>query len=182
MVCALSQFLSCASEVAPRMVVGEAAPPNAKGTFTMLKRTSRADVTEPAPRLVPLRTTLVGMVLAGLLAGVVVAAVERLALGAPAGPEGPEGPPGPAGDAAELEPSLVWDAIAAEPERLAELLDPTPSELDERDDEIAGALEDVAGDVEQVRSDVAQVADDLASTCGSLSLTDALSSEVLSCP
>ena len=62
----------------------------------------------------------------------------------------------------------MWEAIESDPDRLADVLDPTPSELVDRADEVDGQVE--------------QVASDLDSLCRSLSLADALSDEVLSCP
>lgn len=141
----------------------------------MPKWKRRAELTEKPARAVSLPTLFLAVVLAAMLAGGSVAAVDRLALDAPAGPAGPEGPPGPAGDAGELDSAQVWEEIEADPERLAGLLDPMPSELSERDDEIASKVDDVSSEVERV-------ADDLDALCGSLSLAGALDDAVLSCP
>lgn len=142
-------------------------------------RLKRRHIDAAQQRVVPLSTLIVSVLLAGLVAGSVVGAVDRLALGAPAGPQGP---PGPAGDAGELDAEQVWEVLEADPERLAGLLDPTPTELAERDDELASEIENAASTLDDVTSDVEQVTSDLDSLCSALSLTDALSDELVSCP
>ena len=136
----------------------------------MLKREPKANVADRSQRLVPLRALIVAVVITGLLSGGVVVAIDQLVLSEPGGPQGPrglsgptgpQGPPGPAGEAGELESDDVWEVIEADSDRLADVLDPTPSEL--------------AGQIEEVASN-------LGALCSDLSYAEALSSEVLSCP
>ena len=138
----------------------------------MLKREPRDDEPRTDAGTIPLRTMFLAVVLASLLSGVAVAAVDRLALGAPAGPQGVAGP---AGDAGEVDAEQVWDAIETDPARLADQLDPSPSDLGDRLDELADGVDQASSDAEQVKGD-------LDSLCSSLTLTGALADEILSCP
>ncbi len=122
---------------------------------------------------------LLVILLVAVLSGAAVAVVDRALLDAPAGEQGPAGP---AGDAAELDSEQVWEVIEADSERLAGLLDPTPSDLDGRVGDLDGRVGELADEVQQATSDTEDVASNLTSFCSSLSLTDALSSDALSCP
>lgn len=139
----------------------------------MLKRDRAADDGERVQRLVP---TPAGP---GRPAGASSTSRSTTAVAAPASPAAmmtaSRTVPGPGGAADELDPALVWEEIENDPDRLAELLDPTPSALSDRYDELAGEIEQIDSAVEQVRSD-------LDSLCSDLSYTDALSNELLSCP
>lgn len=122
---------------------------------------------------------VIGTVGGGLLGSQVLA--ETAAAGSQgaqgeAGPAGPAGLPGARGprgsavDPSDLE-DAVWQAIEDDPQRAAqeiqEYLDPDPSDVSSAVDEVQVAVDGVQNNF-----------DDL---CSSLTLTDAMSSEILPC-
>ncbi len=69
------------------------------------------------------------------------------------------------------------DLSLSDPSDLGDRID----ELSDRVDGLEGTLQELEESTGGLQDDVRDVADDLAGLCGSLSLADALSSEVLSC-
>jgi hypothetical protein len=90
----------------------------------------------------------------------------------PPGPAGQRGPTGPAGVASKVDRSTVWKALAADPERLAKLVQKNLTTAPPADQP----------DVVQVQDDVATVASDLRALCSQLQGSSALSDAGLTCP
>jgi hypothetical protein len=136
----------------------------------------------PSPdNVVSVRTLVVAVIAASLLSIGGAVALSYALIGRPEpGPRGPQraqvpagetGPRGPAGHA-EVDEDAVWQIVESDPQRVTNLvednLDPSPADVQSEVEDLSGQVDDVASN--------------LSSLCSDLSLTDALSNEVLSCP
>jgi hypothetical protein len=128
----------------------------------------------PVPTVVTVRVLVIAVLVASLLSIGAAVALSYALIGKPdPGPRGPQGVQGPAGERgprgpaghAEVDEDAVWEVVENDPQRVTDLvednLDPSPAD---------------------VQTNVEDVASNLSSLCSDLSLTDALSNEVLSCP
>lgn len=89
--------------------------------------------------------------------------------------------------------NAVWEAIESDPDRVAaavqDALDPAPAdaqsaaeEAQDVADAAQSAAEEAQGVAEEAQSKATGVADELSTLCSDLSLTDALSDDLISCP
>lgn len=120
----------------------------------------------PSGRTVTIRVLILSLMICSVMSITGAIAVDRLVLT----PQHSQ-----ADLASEFDDELVWQAIEADSRRLDAVLDPAPSDISDR-------LDDTAATVEGLDANVEALSDDLDSLCSSLSLADALSSEILSCP
>jgi hypothetical protein len=128
----------------------------------------------PARKVVTVRALVIAVLVASLLSTGAAVALSYALIGQPEpGPRGPEGVQGPSGERgsrgpaghAEVDEDAVWEVVESDPQRVTDLvednLDPSPTD---------------------VQTNVEDVASNLSSLCSDLSLTNALSNEVLPCP